>query len=141
METLIIISLFSKTYLMLEYWRELGLIILPFATWITSRKMNAIKLKTEGATSIGAIQAVYDKYLEHNSKITQELVLRVNELESHNRTLQKNFNDIQISYAVVMGNSLKFEEKYNLILKEHEELKIAHEKLKVEFDKYKRTNK
>lgn len=143
MESLITLSLFSKSYFMslIEYWREIGLVIFPLATWFTSRKMSAIKLKTESANSLGSMQSVYDKYLEHNSKITQELVLRVNELESHNRALQENFNKIQISYAVVMGNSLKFEEKYNLLVKEHEQLRIDYEGLKIDFDKYKKANK
>lgn len=141
MEILTIISLFPKAYLMIEYWRELGLLILPLATWITSRKMSAIKLKTEGANSISALQTIYDKYIEHNSAILKEVSSRLSEVENHNRSLQKNFNDMQISYAVVVGESKKFEEKYNLIVKEYEQLKIDHDKLKKAFEKYKNENK
>lgn len=123
------------------YWKEFSLVVLPTITWFAAKKSRGIKLKTEAAGAVEAIQRVYDKYLEHNTKITEELVLRVNELESHNRALQKNFNDIQISYAVVMGNSLKFEEKYNLLVKEHEQLRGDYDKLKTAFEKYKKENK
>jgi len=125
----------------IEYWREFVFVAGLLGAWVTGRKSKEIKLKTEGAGAVEAIQRVYDKYLEHNTKITEELVLRVNELESHNRALQKNFNDIQINYAVVMGNSLKFEEKYNLLVKDYEQLRVDYEKLKTSFDKYKKENK
>lgn len=135
------ISLFTKAYLMIEYWREIGLLILPFATWLTTRKMAAIKLKTEGADSLSALQKVYDKYIEHNSAILQDVSIRLSEVETHNRALQKNFNDMSISYANVVSENKRIEEKYNRLFKEYEILSVNHEKLKKDFDKYKRENK
>ena len=125
----------------IEYWREFVFVAGLLGAWVTGRKSKEIKLKTEGADAISALQRIYDKYIEHNSAITQELTLRLNQVESHNRDLQKNFNDMQISYAVVVGESKKFEAKYNLLLKEHEQLKTAHEKLQKDFEKYKKENK
>lgn len=137
------IFLFSKVYAMnwIEYWREFLILAGLVGGWLTGRKTAAIKLKTEGAGAIEALQKIYDKYIEHNSRITEELVTRVAQLETHNRDLQKNFNDMHLSYAVVMGESQKFEAKYNLLVKEYEQLKVDHDKLKQAFDKYKRENK
>jgi len=138
-----LLSLFAKVYLMnlIEYWREFGLLVLPLATWLTTRKMAAIKLRTEGAGSIAAIQSIYDKYLEHNSAITQELVSRVNQLEEHGRALQKNFNEMSISYMIVMDENKKIEAQYKQLLKNYEMLSADYERLKLEFDKYKKSNK
>ena len=143
METLITISLFSKTYLMnwIEYWREFAFVVSGVVAWFAGRKSTAIKLKTDSAGALEALQRVYDKYIEHNSAILQEVSSRLSHVEEHNRSLQKNFNDMQISYAVVVGESKKFEEKYNLIVKEYEQLKIDHEALKKSFEKYKKENK
>lgn len=143
MEYLSIVSLVSKNNFMywIEYWREFLILATPFFGWFLGRKSNAIKLRTEGADSISALQRIYDKYIEHNSAVTLEITNRVNQLEKHNRELQKNFNDMSLSYAVVMGESQKFEAKYNLLVKEYEQLKVDHDKLKIEFDRYKKENK
>lgn len=143
METLIIISLFSKTYLMnwIEYWREFAFVVSGVVAWFAGRKSTAIKLKTDSAGALEALQRVYDKYIEHNSAILQEVSNRLNQVEEHNRSLQKNFNDMSISYSVVMGESKKFEAKYNLLVKEHEQLRVDYECLKIDFDKYKKANK
>lgn len=126
---------------MIEYWRELGLLILPLATWLTTRKIAAVKLKTEGAGALEALQKVYDKYIEHHSTILQDVSVRLSEVETHNRALQKNFNDMSISYANVVSENKKIEEKYNRIVREYDQLKVDHEKLKKDFDKYKKENK
>lgn len=125
----------------IEYWREIGLLASPVIGWFIGRKSNAIKLKTEGAGAVEALQRIYDKYIEHNSAVTQEITNRVNQLEKHNRELQKNFNDMSLSYAVVVGESQKFEAKYNQLIKDYEQLRGDYESLKVEFEMYKEENK
>ncbi len=105
------------------------------------RKSKEFKEKTEGAGAIDALQKIYEKYIEHNTKITEQITQRVNQLEQHNRELQKNFNDMSISYSVVMGESKKFEAQYNLLYKEYEQLKVDHDKLKKSFDEYKKKDK
>ena len=140
MEYLSIIYLLA-TMNWIEYWREIGLLASPIVGWFIGRKSNAIKLKTEGADSIAALQKIYDKYIEHNSEVTEEKRKRVSQIETTNRDLQKNFNDLQFNYSIVLGNSLKFEEKYNLLTKEYEQLRIDYDKLKVEFEIYKEENK
>jgi translation initiation factor IF-2 len=125
----------------IEYWREFVFIAGLVGAWITGRKSKEIKLKTEGAGAIEALQKIYDKYIEHNSRITEELVGRVSQVEKHNRDLQKNFNEMHLSYAIVMGENQKLEAKYKELVKEYEQLKVDHDKLKLEFDRYKKANK
>lgn len=126
---------------LLDYWKEFVFIIGLLSAYFGGRKSKEFKEKTEGADSIGALQRIYDKYIEHNAKITEDLTARLTALEKHNRDLQKNFNDMQLSYAIVMGENQKSEVKYNLLVKEYEQLKVAHDALKLEFDKYKKGNK
>lgn len=143
MEYLSLITLLTKTLPMniIEYWREIGLLATPFIGWFIGRKSNAIKLKTEGAGAISALQAIYEKYIEQTSKFTDEITSRVNQLEKHNRELQKNFNDMSLSYAVVVGESQKIEAKYNQLVKDYKQLRGDYQKLKVEFEIYKEENK
>ena len=125
----------------LDYWREVVTALLAILAYFGGRKSKEFKEKTEGADAIGALQKVYDKYIEHNAKITEQITHRMNALEEDNRSLQKNFNDMSISYSVVMGESKKFEAQYNLLFKEYEQLKVDHDKLKKAFDDYKKKDK
>lgn len=138
-----LITLLPKTLPMniIEYWREIGLISSPFIGWFIGRKSNAIKLKTEGAGAISALQSIYEKYIEHNSVMLQEVTGRLSQVEKHNRDLQKSFNDMSLSYAVVVGESQKIEAKYNQLIKDYEQLREDYEKLKIEFENYKEENK
>ena len=64
------------------------------------------------------------------------------------RILQEQFNNIQLAYAREVERSQNWEklhreltEKYNALERDHEALKVFCEKIKVELDKYKKTNK
>jgi chromosome segregation ATPase len=120
---------------LLEYWKEISVTIGFIITFISGRKSRDFKDKTEGAGAIEALQKIYDTYIEHNRNITDDLTKRLTEVEKHNRDLQKSFNDMSISYAVVVGEGKKMEEQYKQLLKEYEKLKIDHDKLKQEFEK------
>lgn len=123
----------------LEYWKEISLTIGFIITFISGRKSRDFKDKTEGAGAIEALQKIYDTYIEHNRKITDDLTTRLTEVEKHNRDLQKSFNDMSISYAVVVGEGKKMEEQYKQLLKKYESLLSDHEKLKKEFEKLKKS--
>lgn len=122
-----------------EHWKEVSLFIGFVITFISGRKSRDFKNKTEGAGAIEALQKIYDTYIEHNRKITDDLTFRLNEVEKHNRDLQKSFNDMSISYAVVVGEGKKMEEQYKQLLKKYESLLSDHEKLKKEFEKLKKS--
>lgn len=121
----------------IEYWKEALSVITLIVGIFAGRKSKDFKEKTEGAGAIAALQNIYDTYIEHNKEVTKELLNRVSSLEKHNRDLQKNFNDMSFSYANVMDENRKINTLYKELHKDYELLRIAHEKLKVEFDKYK----
>ena len=123
---------------MLEYWKEVSTFLLFLIGIFAGRKSKDFKEKTEGAGAIAALQNIYDTYIEHSKKVTEDLIERVKALEKHNRDLQKNFNDISLSYATVMGENRKIEAQNKESQKDYELLKTAHEKLQKEFNDYKR---
>ena len=90
-----------------EHWKEVSLFIGFIITFISGRKSRDFKTKTEGAGAIEALQKIYDTYIEHNKRITDDLTVRLTEVEKHNRDLQKSFNDMSVSYAVVVGEGKK----------------------------------
>lgn len=114
-------------------------------------KKSEQEVKKESATAIEAMQSVYDKYIEHDKVRTLKLEERIDKLEAHNRDLQKNFNDMNLSYAIVLEEAKKWESQYKklevehkVLKKENEErgqiiqkLKSEHEKLKKDFQNYK----
>lgn len=115
----------------LNYWKEL---LLPFGfliSFFAGKRTRKIQEKKDGADAIAALQSVYDKYIEHNKTITEDLLSRVKSLEEHNKDLQKNFNDMSFSYAILMSENKKLERDYAT-------LKEAHEKLQKEFEEYRK---
>jgi chromosome segregation ATPase len=122
---------------LLEYWKEASAVIIFIIGVFSGRKSKDFKEKTEGAGAIAALQNIYDTYIEHSKKVTEDLIDRVKALEKHNRDLQKNFNDISFSYSTVMGENRKIEAQYKELQKDYESLKVAHEKLQKEFNDYK----
>lgn len=117
-------------------------------------KKSEQEVKKESATAIEALQAVYDKYIEHDKERTLKLEQRIEILERHNINLQDAFNKMQLSYAIVMEESKKWESMYRKLEKEYKDLKLVtderetiinkltkeHNSLKKEFDLYKKTN-
>jgi chromosome segregation ATPase len=146
-----------------EYWHLilgiLGAISAPIAYIFGGKQRQKLEnkkteqeVKRDSATAIEAMQSVYDKYIEHDKVRTEKLELRIEALENHNRELQKSFNDMTISYSVVLEESKKWESQYKKLeveykklKKENEDrgviiqtLKLEHEKLKKDFQSYKK---
>ena len=70
------------------------------------------------------------------------------QIRENYRILQEQFNNIQLAYTMEVERSQNWEklhreltEKYNALEKDHEALKSFCEKIKVELDKYKKSNK
>lgn len=122
----------------LDYWREFMSLVGFVAAYLAGKKSKEIKERREGADAIGALQTVYEKFIEHNNKITEEVRERLTQVEKHNRSIQETFNNMSINYAVVTEENGKLKQQYMILGKEYEILKIDHDKLKAEFDKYKK---
>jgi hypothetical protein len=73
---------------------------------------------------------------------------QIDDLRKNDMLMQKQFNAIQLAYAKEVEQSQNWEklhreltEKFNALNKDHEELKLFCEKLKLEVDKYKKAQK
>lgn len=114
-----------------------------------------VNRKSKKADFITQMQNIYDKWVEDADKkqadFKDEIQLLKNEmseLRTHERELQKQFNEIQLAYAKEVERSQNWEklhreltEKYNILEREYDSLKQAHNKLQKEFDQYKKAKK
>lgn len=104
--------------------------------------------KDKSADYTDKVQGIYDKLSEHLenkvSDIKEEIKTLKEELKnvnSDNRTLQIQFNDLNLAYTKEVEKSQNWEklhsqlkDQYQVLEKDHEKLKIAHECLKNEVD-------
>ena len=89
-----------------EHWKEVSLFIGFVITFISGRKSRDFKTKTEGAGAIEALQKIYDTYIEHNKRITDDLTVRLTEVEIG---LQNKAGDIiSAGYDTQKNISLKY---------------------------------
>lgn len=134
----------------LENWQGLlgGGSLTTIITYIVNRKSNK-------ADFIEKMQNIYDKWVEDADKKQADFKEEVDglkadivDLRTHEREIQKQFNEIQLAYAKEVERSQNWEklhreltEKYNILEREYEELKRNHDSLKKEFDTYKKSRK
>lgn len=117
-------------------------------TFIINRKSNKADFLTKVENLYnGAVDS-----LKIDREILKEEIKEFKEdfrqLRSDYRGLQEQFNNIQLAYAKEVERSQNWEklhrelsEKYTALEKDHETLKSFCEKIKIELDKYKKTNK
>ena len=126
-----------------ENWQGLlgGGSLTTIITYVVNRKSNK-------ADFIEKMQNIYDKWVEDSEKKQTDLkdeitILKkeILDIRLHERELQSQFNNIQLSYAKEVEQSQNWEklhrelsDKYNILAKDHETLKS-------EFEKYKKLNK
>ena len=94
------------------------------------------------------MQIVYDQFLSDYKERMNEVMLELTGMKEHNKQLQSQFNDIQLSYAKEVEKSQNWEklhrelnDKYISLEKEHDSLKVLYERLKADFDKHKKITK
>lgn len=104
---------------LLEYWRELGLSIGAIITFLAGRKSTKLMEKKQTVEAIDAMQKTYDVFLKHYEDNYNKLLGRVDNLELRN--------------SILMESSQTWEKKFKDLSKEHE-------KLKVDFEAYKRNH-
>lgn len=133
-----------------ENWQGIigGGSLTTLVTFIVNRKSNK-------ADFLSKIENLYNgavDSLQKDREILKEEIREFKEdfkqLRADYRNLQDQFNNIQLAYAREVERSQNWEklhreltEKYNALERDHEALKIFCEKIKIELDKYKKTNK
>lgn len=111
-------------------------------------KKGESDIKKGNSDAVASMQIVYDQFLSDYKERMNEVMLELTGMKEHNKQLQSQFNDIQLSYAKEVEKSQNWEklhrelnDKYVSLEKDHDSLKVLYEKLKSDFDKYKKTTK
>jgi len=125
-------------FLLQNWYNILATLGIPVAWFFGGRKKQNLE-------ALETLQRIYDGYVEHDKIRTAKLEDRLEKVEEHNRNLQESFNSMQLSYALVVEESQKWQKKYSELEKisdNREELlkslKKEHDKLKKEFEEYKK---
>ena len=133
----------------------LGFISTPVAWIFGGKQAKKVEIKNSSADFIEKMQSIYDKWVEDGDKKQGELKQEIDllkaemaEMRKHERDIQKQFNNIQLSYAKEVEMSQNWEKlhrdllaKYNKLEQDHEDLKQFCNKLKAELDKHKKDTK
>jgi phage shock protein A len=135
--------------IILQYWEIIvgafGLLSAPIMFFLGGKQKQNVELKKSNADAVGTMQSVYDQFLADYKNRMVEVMSELSEVKETNKTLQKQFNEITISYAREVEMSQNWEklhrelkDKYNILEGQYEKLKEDHDKLKKDFDKYKK---
>jgi len=126
----------------IENWLAmLGFLSAPLAWIFGGKQAKNVEIKKGTADALSSMQLVYDKYIEHDEVRSKKLETRLDFLEKHNADLQTQFNQMQLAYAKEVEQSQNWEKLHSALQREFNSLKNLYEKLKTDFDKYKKDNK
>jgi len=127
----------------LENWQGIlgGGSLTTIITYFVNRNSNKADL-------IAKIQGIYDGLVSDLKTDREELKScnieqdsKIKQLSSDVRDLQKQFNDLYISYAKEVESSAFWKEKFSDLEKKYTQLEADHETLKKEFETYKKNHK
>jgi hypothetical protein len=125
-----------------DYWQAILAALTAPVAWFFGGKAKAKQ------DAVSTMKVMYDDFLTVYKNRMDEVMQEVVEIKKHNLTLQTDFNNIQMSYAKEVEKSQNWEklhrvltDKYNELAKDHESLKGLYDKLKIDFDNYKKLKK
>lgn len=102
--------------------------------------------KNSKADFLIKVEGIYSGLVDELKEDRESLKTEIKEFKSDLRSLQDQFNTIQLAYAREVEVSQNWEklhrqlmEKHEALAKDHEALKLFCEQLKLELDKYKKT--
>lgn len=126
----------------IEYWQAILAALTAPVAWFFGGRAKAKQ------DAVSTMKVMYDDFLTVYKNRMDEVMTEVVEIKKHNLTLQTDFNNIQMSYAKEVEKSQNWEklhrvltDKYNELAKDHENLKGLYDKLKIDFDNYKKLKK
>lgn len=101
-----------------------------------------IGIKKDNSDAVSSMQIVYNKFLEDYKERMNDVMNELKEVKDNNKSIQNQFNEIQLAYAKEVEQRLHWEKshkdlqkKYDLLEKEYEALKTFCENLKKLVDK------
>jgi molecular chaperone GrpE (heat shock protein) len=125
-----------------DYWQAILAALTAPVAWFFGGRAKAKQ------DAVSTMKVMYDDFLTVYKNRMDEVMAEVVEIKKHNLTLQTDFNNIQMSYAKEVEKSQNWEklhrvltDKYNELAKDHENLKGLYDKLKIDFDNYKKLKK
>lgn len=136
----------------IEYWREIVITGGSIISFIVGRKSARFLEKKQQADAVDTMQKTYDLFLVHYNKQYEEVVARLNKLQDQFINLQLSYNkEIEISqnwqklHSELEKQHQALNKKYDILLKQSEdsdkkyaELMKLYEKLKLDFERYKK---
>lgn len=124
-------------------------ILAPVLAFIFGGKQaKKAEIKNVNGDFLTKVQAIYDGLVEDLKADRDELKAcnieqdrQIKELRNDVRSLQKQFNDLYLSYAKEVEASTFWKEKFSELEKKYTQLEQDHEELKKQFEKYKLNHK
>ena len=112
---------------------------------ITSVVNYFVNKKNSKADFLTKVESIYSGLVDELREDRESLKIEIKDFKSDLRSLQDQFNSIQLAYAKEVEVSQNWEklhreltDKYEALAKAHESLKNLYQKLKDEFEKHKK---
>ena len=133
----------------LENWVALiSTISIPIAWIFGGKQAKKVEIKNSNGDFLSKVQAIYDGLVEDLKSDREELKAcnveqsqDITDLRNDVRSLQKQFNDLYISYAKEVEASKYWKDKFDELESKYLILEKDHESLKKQFETYKKANK
>lgn len=133
----------------IENWLAIvGLLSAPLAWVFGGKQAKKAEIKNVNGDFLTKVQTIYDGLVEDLKADRDELKAcnveqdsQIKELRNDVRSLQKQFNDLYLSYAKEVEASTFWKEKFSELEKKYNQLEQDHELLKQEFELYKAKHK
>ena len=108
-----------------EYWQAIIAALTAPIAWFFGGRAK------QRQDAVSTMKTMYDDFLIVYQSRMNEVMQEVTDLKKQNFTLQKEFNDIQKLHAKELQKSQK-------LAKDYEQLKGLYDRLKTDFDNYKK---
>lgn len=133
----------------IENWLAIiGLLSAPLAWIFGGKQAKKAEIKNVNGDFLTKVQTIYDGLVEDLKADRDELKAcnieqdgQIKELRNDVRSLQKQFNDLYLSYAKEVEASTFWKEKFSELEKKYTQLEQDHEELKKQFEIYKLNHK
>lgn len=118
-----------------EYWEAILAALSAPVAWFFGGRAK------QRQDAVSTMKTMYDDFLLVYQSRMNEVMQEVTDLKKHNLTLQTDFNNIQMSYAKEVEKSQNWEKLHRQLTEKYNDLKELYDKLKVDFDNYKKLKK
>jgi uncharacterized coiled-coil DUF342 family protein len=134
---------------LLENWLAVvSTISIPIAWIFGGKQAKKVEIKNSNGDFLSKVQNIYDGLVQDLKEDRDELKAcniqqskDITELRTDIKDLQKQFNDLYLSYAKEVESSKYWKDKFDDLENKYKLLERHHEELKKQFENYKKSNK